>query len=997
MATTLKDLLSPYYTKKLDSNTQSVYDLFTWHTVDISIKDYKTGASIIHMENLEFPTHFSTSACDIIASKYFRKNGLPEAPYHETSFKQVVHRMVNFWVISALDEGLIQEEDRQTVYNELAYMMISQMWAPNSPQWFNTGLQSSYGITGPSQGHFYYDPAQKKVVEAEDAYTRTQGSACFIVSVEDSLLGSKSLTDQLTTETRLFKYGSGVGSNWSSIRGKGEKLSGGGMSSGLMSFLKVFDRNAGAIKSGGTTRRAAKMNILDINHPEIEDFVNWKAHEEDKVAALGKMGYDTHFDGEAYDTVSGQNANNSVRITDAFMKLIHDEKATYPLIGRLEGDILGEVSPYSLYNKIAYGAWRCGDPGVQFDDIINAWHTCPGGEDGKAYASHNRINASNPCSEYMFLDDTACNLASINITKFYDPETNTLDLEGYMHCIKMVQIVLEATIHHGQFPTPEIARRSYLFRTTGLGLTNMGALFMLMGLPYDSEEARQVGASLMSLLTGYSYYVSSLFAKEIGAFECFAINKPYMMKVLYNHAKVSDCSTFSQDFKGLNYVPPVINHKLLNQLGYKELASTLTKVWDKTLVNGEKYGYRNAQVSVLAPTGTIAFAMDCATTSSEPFFSHVVYKKLVGGSSMEIVNPLIPTVLKKLGYKKNEITAITDYILRKENKGDYAILLDGKIEGAPYLKEEHYPIFDTANKCGSGERYISPMGHVQMMAALTPHVSGAISKTVNLPSDATVKDVADIYEASWQLGVKAIALYRDGCKVCQPLTTTLKEEEHAIRLEDLSYEELLAYAKNKTETTRVPLRVKPTGIRNAHVHEAEIGGLKLYITVSFYEDGRLGEVYVSAGRQGSLVKGLLDSISTTVSEMLQYGVPAHDIASMYRGQKYEPSGFVYGHPYIKMADSISDLISKIIDSELGDFTYCQVKPANSFTKVLHDSLPPIPLSTPSASPKASAPSEKENIGTRLYGETCSHCKSTHLIKNGTCKVCMECGTTTGCS
>ncbi|PHV70897.1 ribonucleoside-diphosphate reductase, adenosylcobalamin-dependent [Sporanaerobium hydrogeniformans] len=997
MVNKLKDLLSPYYTKQLDTSTQTVYDLFTWHTIDVNIKDYKTGASIIHMENLEFPTHFSSNACDIIASKYFRKNGLPEAPYHETSFKQVVHRMVNFWVIAALDEGLIDETERQTVYNELAYMMLSQMWAPNSPQWFNTGLQSSYGITGPSQGHFYYDTTLRKVVEAEDAYSRTQGSACFIVSVEDSLLGPKSLTDQLTTETRLFKYGSGVGSNWSSIRGKGEKLSGGGMSSGLMSFLKVFDRNAGAIKSGGTTRRAAKMNILNIDHPEIEDFVNWKAYEEDKVEALGKMGYDTHFDGEAYETVSGQNANNSVRISDAFMKLIHDEEASYPLIGRLEGNVLGTVSPKALYEKMSYGAWRCGDPGVQFDDTINAWHTCPAGEDGKAFAPYNRINASNPCSEYMFLDDTACNLASINITQFYNVETNTFDLEGYMHCIKMVQIVLEATIHHGQFPTPEIARRSHLFRTTGLGLTNLGALFMLMGLPYDSEEARQVGASLMSLLTGYSYYVSSLFAKEIGAFECFEANKSYMLKVLYNHAKASAPTTFSKAFKGLNYSPLTINHELLNTLGLKELGECLTKTWKMTLTSGENYGFRNAQVSVLAPTGTIAFAMDCATTSSEPFFSHVVYKKLVGGSSMEIVNPLIPTVLKKLGYTEEEITAITDYILRKEDKGDYRVLLDGKIEGAPYLKEEHYAIFDTANKCGSGERYIPPMGHVKMMAALTPHVSGAISKTVNLPNTATVADVAAIYEASWQLGVKAIALYRDGCKVCQPLTTTLQEEEASTRLENLSYQELLAYAKSKVSVPQVPLRVKPTGIRNAHVHEAEIGGLKLYITVSFYEDGRLGEVYVSAGRQGSLVKGLLDSISTTVSEMLQYGVPARDIASMYRGQKYEPSGFVYGHPYIKMADSISDLISKIIDSELGDFTYCQVKPEASFIKTLHDSKPSIPQQKTLISPKNLKSPSSQEAATLLYGETCPTCKSSRLIKNGTCKVCMECGTTTGCS
>ncbi len=971
----LKDLITRYYTAPLEGSSQTVYDLFTWHFIDVKITDYKTGKLIVHMEHLEFPTHFSQSACDIIASKYFRKNGVPTECGYENSFKQVVHRMTSFWTEAAYDEGLINEESKPVVYDELAYMMIAQMWAPNSPQWFNTGLKSAYNISGPGQGHYYFDPQLNEVVLAEDAYTRTQGSACFIVSVKDSLLGDKSLTDQLATETRLFKYGSGVGSNWSSIRAKGEMLSGGGKSSGLMSFLKVFDRNAGAIKSGGTTRRAAKMNILNIDHPEIEDFVSWKAHEEDKVVALGKMGYNTHFDGEAYETVSGQNANNSVRVTDAFMDKIFDAESSINLTKRLDGSVSHKISAKELYQKIAHAAWRCGDPGIQFDDTINAWHTCPAGEDGKAYAPHNRINASNPCSEYMFLDDTACNLASINILKFYNTNTHQFDLEGYMHCIKMTQIVLEATIHHGQFPTPDIARKSYHFRTTGLGLTNLGALFMLMGLPYDSDESRMIGAGVMSILTGYSYFISSLFAKQVGPFTYFEINKPHMMRVIRNHARCSGYSDTDNLLEGLNYSPVIISHSMLSELGFYQMSQTIKEIWKNTLIMGEKYGFRNAQVSVLAPTGTIAFAMDCATTSSEPFFSHVAYKKLVGGGSMEIVNPILSDALIKLGYTSSQIKDITDYILRKEDKDGYMQLVDGKIEDAPHLKEEHYCIFDTANKCGTGNRYIAPNGHVKMMAALTPHVSGAISKTVNLPSDAAIEHVADIYHLSWKLGVKAIALYRDGCKASQPLNTVISKETGA-HLEDLSYSELLEYAKKKTIVSQAPLRIKPTGIRKAHVHEAEIAGLKLYITVSFYDNGKLGEVYVSAGRQGSLVKGLLDSISTTVSEMLQYGVKAADIASMYRGQKYEPSGFVYGHPYIKMADSISDLISKIIDIELGDFTYCQVKP----------------LASLDMAPKISAKNAP-----KIYGETCPSCKSERLIKNGTCKVCIECGTTTGCS
>lgn len=974
-------LLFRYYTKELENSSKTVYDLFQWKTIDIKITDFSTGEIITSMENLEFPIHYSQSACDIIASKYFRKKGVPNDRGYEYSLKQVIHRMVSFWVEAAFDENLIEEANKQIVYDELAFMMLNQMWAPNSPQWFNTGLKLEYGIEGPPQGHYYYDETKQDVLLSSDAYTRTQGSACFIVSVNDSLLGEKSLTDQIVTETRLFKYGSGVGSNWSSIRAKGEPLSGGGKSSGLLSFLKVFDRNAGAIKSGGTTRRAAKMNVLDIDHPEIESFITWKAKEEDKVLALGKMGYSTHFDGEAYETVSGQNANNSVRIPDVFMNSVNEKDANWTLKGRVDSNLNCEIPISKLWDDIAYSAWKCGDPGVQFDDTINSWHTCPCGEDGKKNAKHNRINASNPCSEYMFLDDTACNLASINIIKYYDIEKNNFDIEGYLHSIKMIQIALEATIHWGQFPTRDIARKSYHFRTTGLGLTNLGALFMLMAKPYDSNESRNIAASLMSILTGYSYYISSLFAKNIGSFTYFDINKEAMLKVIGNHAKAANYDEYKKDFEELNYDPIVIDHSLLIKEGYRNVSDCLKVIWEKTMENGKNNGFRNAQVSVLAPTGTIAFAMDCATTSSEPFFSHVAYKKLVGGGNMEIVNPIIPVALKKLGYTKKEIDDILKYVLRKENKDGFNFIIDGTIEGAPHLKMEHYPIFDTANRCGSGKRFISPQGHVKMMGALTPHISGAISKTVNLPNDASIQDIKDIYLLSWKLGVKAIALYRDGCKASQPLNTTMDKEKER-KLEDLIYQDLLNYAKNK-QINYKPTRIKPDGIRNAHVHEAEIGGLKLYITTSFYENGRLGELYVAAGRQGSLVKGLLDSLSTTISEMLQYGVPAKDIAKMYRGQKYEPSGFIGRHPYIKSADSISDLISKIIEIELGDYSHCQVKPNEAHSILTSDN---------------ELASTTSILTTEIiYGEVCSNCKSTKLVKNGTCKVCMDCGTTTGCS
>ena len=989
-----------HYTKALEGVDQgkqkgSVYDLFKWKRVDVVLKNYMTGEVITDMKDLEFPEAYSQNACDIIASKYFRKSGVnagEKGRGHEHSMRQLAHRMVAFWADALVDEGVVTPEQRQIVYDELVYMLLAQLWAPNSPQWFNTGL-SVYGIKGEASGHYYYDEKLRDVAESTDAYTRTQGSACFIVSVRDSLLGDKSLTDQIRTETLLFKYGSGVGTNWSAIRGKDERLSGGGKSSGLLSFLKVSDRNAGAIKSGGTTRRAAKMNILNLDHPEILDYITWKAREEDKADALGKMGYSTAFEGEAYDTVSGQNANNSIRIPDKFMQDLKKRGAQWKVTGRVSRAADKNIPVEELWNKACQAAWRCGDPGVQFDDTINAWHTCPAGEDGQPGAAHNRINASNPCSEYMFLDDTACNLASINAVNFYDQKTGAFDAESYLHTVLFVQLVLEATIHWGQFPTRDIARKSYLFRTTGLGLTNLGALFMLMGLPYDSDEARAVGAALCSVMTGYSYYTSSLVAEKSGPFACYDINKDHMLRVIRNHARAAAYDEKDTAFEDMGCAPQVISHAALKSAGFGNVAECIRAVWADTIKSGAEHGFRNAQVSVLAPTGTIAFAMDCATTSSEPFFSHVAFKKLVGGGSMQIVNPAIPEALRKLGYEQKQINDIVAYVMKADENG---VIIDGRIEGAPHLKQKHYPVFDTASKCGSGERFISPEGHVKMMGALSPHVTGAISKTVNLPNKATIDDVKRIYELSWKLGVKAIALYRDGCKACQPLNSAAAKQAGPGERDwnDYKYNELIEYIKT-AKIIYKPQRIKPSGIRTARVHEAAINGLKLYITTSFYEDGRLGELYVSCGRQGSLTKGLLDSMSTTISEMLQYGVPPADIARMYRGQKYEPSGFVSGHPYIRNVDSISDLISKIIDIELGDYTYCQIKPEGWHAHNDHDGheqQAPQPPAEP-AKPEIKAYTAADYI----YGDVCPNCKSAKMVKNGTCKVCTECGTTTGCS
>lgn len=982
----LKHLIKRVYSKE----NVDVYSMFKWKRLDVVMYNWKTQEKVVDMPNVEFPEHFSQNACDIIASKYFKQNVPFLAEGKETSFKQLVERMVNFWVSALKNEKMINDKQASILHDELAYMMCAQMWAPNSPQWFNTGMSQAYGIYGEPRGHFYYDEELGKVVESKDEYTRTQGSACFIVSVQDSLLGNKSITHQLETETRLFKSGSGVGTNWSAIRAEGEPLSGGGKSSGLMSFLDVFNANAGAIKSGGTTRRAAKMNVLDIDHPDIEKYIYWKAHEEQKVRDLGKMGYDTHFDGEAYATVGGQNANNSVRVTDEYMNSIEDG-LNVPLTRRVDGQITKEVNAKELWTRIAKAAWECGDPGLQYDTTINAWHTCPLGEDGEKDAKHNRINASNPCSEYMFLDDTACNLASINLMAFYNKDTGEFDLIGYKHCISMCQLILEATIHWGQFPTEEIARKSYMFRTTGLGYANLGALLMCMGYGYDTEEARQISSALLGLLTGQSYVTSALMAKRVGPFKYFELNREHMLRVIDNHRLIN--TGRADECVGLNYTPYEINGSILNDLGFVDLDNELVKVWNKALYLGTEYGYRNAQVSVLAPTGTISFAMDCSTTSSEPFFGNMVWKKLVGGGGMSIVNDCIPYGLKALGYSEEEIEDIVKYV--EQNYG--------LIEGAPHIKEEELKVFDTANKASGGERYIEPMGHVRMMAALTPQVSGAISKTVNMPSSATVEDIEEIYYESWKMGVKAIALYRDGCKASQPLNVMGSETEEK-KLEDMTYLELLEKARELDRLQKVNgainterhggpdetlLRVKPEGIRNAKVHEAEIGGIKLYITVSRYDNGHIAEVYVSAGRQGTLVKGLLDSISTTISEMIQYGVDPKDIAKMYRGQKFEPSGFVGGHPYIKMADSISDLISKIIDIELGDYTYCQVKPEQVVSQNTVDITVPV-----EDVPQVEV---EHNKGDRIYGETCKTCGSDRMVKNGTCKVCENCGTTTGCS
>lgn len=967
----IDSLITRKFTKVIENSNKSVYDLFKYKTVDVYMKNWKTGEVIIDMKGLEFPEDYSQNSCNIIASKYFRKAGIKGEFAHEHSMKQVADRMVGFWADALFAEGLIHDKEQwQIIYDELVYALLSQKWAPNSPQWFNTGIKRNYGISGGKSGLYHYDEAVGSVVESEDVYQRTQASACFIISIEDKLLGKNSIAEHYVSETTLFRGGSGVGTNFSVLRAKNEKLSGGGTSSGMMSFLKGFDRNAGAIKSGGTTRRAAKMVIADIDHPEIESFITWKALEEQKVRDLGKMGYDISMDGEAYQTVAGQNSNNSVRTNYEFMSKVlnleTDPDSTIRLKGRLDHSVDRDVKTSELWNKINRSSWECADPGLQFDDTFNAWHTCPRGADGKLWAKHNRINATNPCSEYAFLDNTACNLASINVYRFYDEKKHSFDLDGYIHLVCLIQMVLEASIYWGHFPTEAVAEGSYLFRTTGLGLANLASLLLLYGYPYDSDESRALAASLAGIMTGYSYYTSALMAERLGSFECYDLNMEHMKKVIRNHARVA--GSMADEFEDLNYTPLTVNHKLIPD----NFSTSLKSAWDLAIETGELYGYRNAQVSVIAPTGTISFAMDCGATSVEPYYSHVVFKQLSGGGSMLMINPVIQASLKRLGYRKNEIESIMDYMLEKDDSGQ---LKNHSLSLAPGLKPKHSKVFETANE-------ISPSGHVLMVSAITPLISGAVSKTVNLPANSSVDDVKEINKLAYSTGTKAIALYRDGCKAAQPLSSG-KVDKSDRDFEDFSYAELVEYAKN---CTSIPIRKKPRGMHLSRTHAAKIDDIELYITLGFYNNGKLAELFVSTDKEGTVVKGVLASLSKALSNMLQYNIPADEISRTLRNQKYEPSGFVSRHPYIKSATSISDLISKVIDIELGDFTRCHIKP-KTFARVYSEEVE-IPNN-------GSTPEKKK--GEKVYGECCSKCGSDNLIRNGTCKICQDCGTTTGCS
>jgi len=1115
-----KKLTNPrlQFGRKFTKEDVSPFDMFEYDYRTSVIKN-PTGEVVFQMDNVEVPKQWSQIATDILAQKYFRKAGVPQedgTTGRETSVKQVAHRLAHCWRVWGERNNYFEtEKDGQIFYEELVYSILNQSCAPNSPQWFNTGLHEVYGITGKPQGHYYVDGKDGKLKKSTSAYERPQPHACFILSVNDDLVNEGGIMDLWVREARIFKYGSGVGTNYSSIRGEGEKLSGGGSSSGLMSFLKIGDRAAGAIKSGGTTRRAAKMVCLDIDHPEIESFVNWKVEEEKKVAALIAAGYPSDYEGEAYRTVSGQNSNNSVRIPNSFFNTL-DENGEWELKARGDGHTMKKVKAADLWNQINYAAWRCADPGTQYDTTINEWHTCPEG---------GPIRASNPCSEYMFLDNTACNLASVNLRKFFHEKENTFDVEGFEYTCRLWTVVLEISVLMAQFPSKEVAQLSYDYRTLGLGYANLGSMLMVSGIAYDSEHARGIAGAITAIMTGVAYKTSAEMASFLGPFAKYRENKKHMMRVMRNHrAAAYDAS---EAFDGLQIKPQGINAKYCPDY----LLKAATKAWDGAVQLGEKHGYRNAQTTVIAPTGTIGLVMDCDTTGVEPDFALVKFKKLSGGGYFKIINQSVPQALRNLKYTEQEIEAIVNYakghatlkgaphineqtLLEKgflQNEIDklnaamgsafeigfvFNVFTLGEpclqrlgftsdqyhdfgwsllealgftdeeieeantyicgtmtVEGAPFIKEEHLPVFDCANKCGQiGERFIHAHGHIRMMAAAQPFLSGAISKTINLPNEATVEEIANAYRLSWELGLKACALYRDGSKLSQPLsnksdkkkkqTDTASKEDDTLQpigelsiidmgkltVEDL-LEEINKRVQNSADTSlkrQLAMIVERRSLpakRRGFTQKAKINGQALFLRTGEYSDGTLGEIFIDMAKEGATMRSMLNCFAIAVSIGLQYGVPLEEYVEKFVFTRFEPAGMV-DHPNIKTTTSIIDFMFRSLAYEyLGrtDLVHVLDKPMventgeeewDATTPTIGDRKPEISelrvLGNTQTEQTKKMASVNINTGTGMDGinaanksmqgdaPACNVCG--HItIRSGTCYKCLNCGNSLGCS
>ncbi len=1058
------------------------------------------GSVVFRLDDIDVPAQFTQVAADILAQKYFRKAGVParlkkveendvpsflwrsvaddkalaELPEDErygseTDARQVFDRLAGTWTYWGWKGGYFNSEDDASAFrDELAYMLATQRAAPNSPQWFNTGLHWAYGIDGPSQGHFYVDPFTGKLTKSKTSYEHPQPHACFIQSVSDDLVNDGGIMDLWVREARLFKYGSGTGSNFSHLRGEGERLSGGGKSSGLMSFLKIGDRAAGAIKSGGTTRRAAKMVVVDIDHPDIEEYVDWKVREEQKVASLvtgskivrqhmsaimkacvncdgpggdcfdparnpalkreiraakknfvpenyikrviqfARQGYtaiefktyDTDWDSEAYLTVSGQNSNNSVSIRDDFLKAVEDD-SDWNLTGRIDGKVLKTLKARALWEKIGHAAWASADPGLHFNTTMNDWHTCP---------AAGPIRASNPCSEYMFLDDTACNLASLNLLRFLDRKTMTIDIKAYEHAVRLWTMVLEVSVMMAQFPSREIARLSYEYRTLGLGYANIGGLLMTTGVPYDSDEGRAICGALTAIMTGVAYATSAEIAGELGPFPGFKPNRASMLRVMRNHRRAA----YGEDtgYEDLNTAPVAL---VDGDCSDPRLIEHARKAWDLAIKLGEKNGYRNAQSTVIAPTGTIGLVMDCDTTGIEPDFALVKFKKLAGGGYFKIINNAVPCALRTLGYAENQIAEIEAYAVGHGNLDQAPAVNPGALkakgftddrikalntalksafdikfvfnkwtlgedfcrdalgfsneqlddtgfeilpalgfskkeieaanihicgamtlEGAPHLKDEDLPVFDCANPCGKvGKRFLSVNSHIDMMAAAQPFISGAISKTINMPNAATVEDCTAAYERSWKKALKANALYRDGSKLSQPLNASLiADDDDEDALEDLIEAPKAAAAAVVTEkiVERIIEKVvrdreKLPNRRKGYTQKAIVGGHKVYLKTGEYEDGRIGEIFIDMHKEGAAFRAMMNNFAIAVSLGLQWGVPLEEYVEAFTFTRFEPAGMVQGNDAIKNATSILDYIFReLAVSYLGRSDLAHVKP-----------------------------------------------------------------------
>jgi ribonucleoside-diphosphate reductase alpha chain len=1163
------------------------------------------GSVVFEMKDLLAPEGWSQVAVDILAQKYFRRAGLPLRPErvpevgvpawlqrskpamddpassHETDARQVFRRLSGCWTYWGWKGGYFSSEaDARAFFDETCYMLAAQMAAPNSPQWFNTGLHWAYGIEGPPQGHSFVNPQTKQLERSTTAYERPAPHACFIQSINDDLVNDGGIMDLWVREARIFKYGSGTGSNFSSLRGEGEPLSGGGKSSGLMSFLKIGDRAAGAIKSGGTTRRAAKMVVLDLDHPDIEEFVNWKVIEEQKVAELvqgsrllnkhlnavmkachnwpkekerfdAKLNkdlrkaiheartalvpenyiarviqlalqdyteiaveeYDTDWNSKAYYTVSGQNSNNSVRVSNGFMQAMRED-GPWHLYWRTEKEKAAKegrepkprksLKARDLWDQIAYAAWSCADPGMQYDTTINEWHTCPA--DG-------RINASNPCSEYMFLDDTACNLASLNLLRFYDTAASRFNVEAYLHACRLWTMILEISVYMAQFPSKSVAQLSYDFRTLGLGYANMGALLMVQGIPYDSPAGRAQCGALTAIMHACAYATSAEIAAEVGPFPRFAANREAMLRVIRNHRRAA-YNAPDAEYEGLSITPVGIDSKHCPEYLIKAARAEC----DRMLELGEKHGYRNAQVTVIAPTGTIGLVMDCDTTGIEPDFSLVKFKKLAGGGYFKIINASVPPALARLGYSPKQIDEIVRYCkgaatlagcphinpasLRAKGFSDDALrrietALPGAfelpfainrwilgddflrdqlgikaevyespmfdlmahlgftkpqvaeanqyvcgtmtIEGAPHLREEHYPVFDCANKCGKiGRRFLITESHIRMMAAAQPFVSGAISKTINMPHDASIDDVKNSYFLSWQLMLKANALYRDGSKLSQPLNS----------VSDAPELEVLASATEpepKPEPVKIAEKIVHRYIarrrrlpdrRAGYTQKARIGNQKVYLRTGEYEDGTLGEIFIDMHKEGAAFRSMTNCFAIAVSLGLQHGVPLEEFVDAFVFTRFEPNGVVSGNPHIKMATSIIDyFFRELAVTYLGRYDLAHVDPeqlrgdsiANDdpdfeseevVSEHFVDSGPRRPVAPRSEHLKpgnghakhdgtraATAIAVPATIADRIKqarqkgyeGDPCPACGSLTLVRSGACMKCDTCGETSGCS